>query len=101
HLDRIAAVQTMSDFAKLVGELSVIGIDGVTREFIQPDAKDPAANIVRIRQGGTALPERQYYLSSDAKYVEIRDKYVDYLTKIFALISRPSPAAEAKAVLTL
>ena len=101
HLDRIAAVQTMSEFAKLVGELSTIGIDGITTEFIQPDAKDPTVNIVRIRQGGTSLPQRDYYLSSDPKYVEIRQKYVEYLTTVFTLIGRPSPAADAKAVLTL
>jgi len=101
HLEKITAVQTMSDLSKLVGELSMIGVDGVTTEFIQPDPKDPAANIVRIRQAGTALPERDYYLSSDSKYVDIRQKYVDYLTKIFGLIGSPSPADEASQVLGL
>lgn len=101
HLDRIAGVQTMSEFAKLVAELGMIGVDGVTGEFIMPDPKDPSANIVTIRQGGTSLPQRDYYLSSDAKYAEIRQKYVDYLTRIFGLIGSASPAADAKAVLTL
>ena len=101
HLDRIAAVQTMSEFATLVGELAMIGVDGVTSEFIHADPKDPAANIVSIRQAGTSLPQRDYYLSSDAKYVEIRQKYVDYLTRIFGLIGAPSAAPDATAVLAL
>src|SRR4051812_11642440 len=101
HLDRIAAVKTMAEFSKVVGELSNIGISGVTGEYIAPDPKNPDANIVRISQGGTSLPQREYYLSADAKYVEIRAKYLDYLTKIFGLMGSQAAAADAKSVLGL
>jgi putative endopeptidase len=101
HLDRIAAVKTMAEFATLIGEFSTIGIAGVTNESIEPDAKDPSANIVTLYQAGTSLPEREYYLSEDAKYVEIRGKYVEYLTKIFGLMGSSAAADDAKAVLAL
>jgi len=91
----------MAEFSKVVGELSNIGISGVTGEYIAPDPKNPDANIVRISQGGTSLPQREYYLSADAKYVEIRAKYLDYLTKIFGLMGSQAAAADAKSVLGL
>ena len=101
HLDQIGAVKTMAEFAKLSGELSVIGIGGVADEYIEPDAKNPSANIVTFQQAGTSLPEREYYLSKDAKYAEIRAKYVEYLTKVLGMVGRPNAAADAKAILAL
>ncbi len=101
HLDRIAAVKTIPEFAQLAGELSNIGVGGISSEFVEPDAKDPATTIVTFNQSGISLPEREYYLSKDPKYVEIRAKYVDCLAKFFTMIGRPNAAADAKTVLSL
>lgn len=101
HLDRIAAVRDMAEFARLAGELSTIGIGGVANQYIEPDAKEPTSNVVTFVQAGTSLPEREYYLSDDPKYVDIRAKYVAYLTKIFGMIGRTPAAADAVAVLSL
>lgn len=99
HLDEIAAIKTVADVARVSGGLSAINIGGPSNQFIEPDAKNPSANIVTFVQAGTSLPEREYYLSKDAKYVEIRAKYVEYLTKILGLVGRPTAAADAKAIL--
>ena len=99
HLDQIAAIKTVADFARVSGELSAIGVGSPANEYIEPDAKDPSANIVTFIQAGTSLPEREYYLSKDAKYVEIRAKYVEYLTNVLGLIGQPKAAADAKAIL--
>ena len=101
HLDTIAAVKTMPEFAKLAGELSNIGINGISAESIEPDAKDPTSNIITFNQAGITLPEQEYYLSKDQKYVDIRAKYVDTLTKFFTMVGRQNAAADAKAVLAL
>ena len=101
HLDRIAAVKTTSEFAKLAGELSNVGVGGLSGEQIEPDAKDPTANIIYFSQAGISLPEREYYLSKEARYADIRAKYVDSLTKFFTMVGRSNPAADAKAVLAL
>jgi len=99
HLDQIATIKTVAEFARVSGELSAIGVGSPANEYIEPDAKDPSANIVTFVQAGTSLPEREYYLSKDAKYVEIRGKYVEYLTKVLGLIGQPKAAADAKAIL--
>lgn len=101
HLDQIAGIKNVADFARLSGEFSLLGIGSPANEFIEPDAKDPSAAIVTFVQAGTSLPEREYYLSKDAKYAEIRAKYVDYLTKVLGLVGRPNAAADAKAILAL
>ena len=101
HLDQIAAIKNAADMARVSGELAAIGIGGPANEYIEGDAKDPSSNIVTFVQAGTSLPEREYYLSKDAKYAEVRAKYVEYLTKVFGLVGRPNAAADAKAVLAL
>lgn len=101
HLDRIAAIKTMAEFAQVSGDLATLGISGTVNQYIEPDAKNPSAAIVTFVQAGTSLPEREYYLSKDAKYAEIRAKYVDYLTKVLGMVGRANAAADAKAILAL
>lgn len=101
HLDQIASIKTVADVARVSGELSAIGIGGPSNQYIEPDARNPSANIVTFAQAGTSLPEREYYLGKDAKYAEIRGQYVEYLTRILGMIGAKNAAADAKAVLAL
>jgi putative endopeptidase len=101
HLDRIAAVKTMREFAVLAGELSTAGIGSPVNQYIEPDAKNPSANIVTFMQAGTSLPEREYYLNKDAKYAEVRAKYVEYLAQVLSMVGHANAATEAKAILAL
>ena len=39
------------------------------------DAKDPGFNTIWVTQGGFALPEREYYFSSEPRFKEIRAAY--------------------------
>ena len=44
--------------------------------------------------GGLGLPDRDYYTKTDAKSVEIRQKYVAHIARMFELLG-DSPAAAA------
>ncbi len=85
----------------MIGELSMIGLPGPVGGFIDADAGDPTKVALYLSQGGTTLPDRDFYLLEDPKFVDIRAKYVAYLEKVFTLAGRPEPAAAAKAVLGL
>jgi predicted metalloendopeptidase len=100
-LDRIDAITTPAELARVIGELSVVGLPGPVGGFIDADAGDPTKVALYLFQGGTTLPDRDFYLLDEPKFVEIRAKYVAYLEKIFTLAGRPAPAAAAKAVLDL
>src|SRR6185436_8816092 len=41
HLDQINAVKSVAEFAKLAGDLSNLGVSGISGEYIEPDAKSP------------------------------------------------------------
>ena len=50
-----------------------------------------------LMQGGIGLPERDYYLSGDAKMVDIRNKYRTYVQTILQDAGYPDPRAPRRA----
>jgi putative endopeptidase len=101
ELDRIDAIKTPAELAQRIGELAVIGVGGMSLDVVA-DAKQPTATTLAMGQGGiTLLPDRDYYLKDDPKLAETRTQYQAYLQKIFSLVDRSNPAADAKAVLAL
>ena len=101
---RLAEVDAIADtraLAEVLGRLSVIGLPGPIGGYIEADAGDPTQMALYLFQGGTALPDRDYYLKDDAKFAGIRAKYVEYLTTVFTLAGRPNAGEDAKTVLAL
>ena len=63
------------------------------------DAEDSKRLLAEIPQGGKMLPNRDYYLNTDAASVELRQRYETYLARLFALAGRDDAAAAARSVL--
>jgi putative endopeptidase len=101
RLAEVDAIRDTRQLAETIGKLGVVGLPGPVGAFIEADAGDPTKVALYLFQGGTALPDRDYYLKDDPKFADIRAKYVDYLTKIFTLAGRPRASDEAKAVMAL
>lgn len=97
QLDRIAAIGTKRAFAAEAGHLSAIGFGGLFDGTVAADAAT-GVPIVQIRQGGTFLPDREYYLSGNPTSAELRGQYRNYLGTIFRLADRPHAEADAAAV---
>jgi predicted metalloendopeptidase len=101
HLAEIDALKTPAAMAELAGKLSMMGLPGPVGGFIEADAGDPTKVGLYLVQGGTALPDRDYYLKDDPPFPDVRAKYQVYLEKAFTLAGRPHAADDAKAVLAL
>jgi endothelin-converting enzyme/putative endopeptidase len=61
------------------------------------DLDDASLVILSIDQGGLALPSREFYLKDDAKSVEIRNKYLAHVRKMFELSGESREAAAKSA----
>ena len=101
ELDQIAAIDSASGLARLIGHLSAMNAGGPFGASAARDANNPNGLIVTITQGGTLLPERDYYLEADDTSRAIREQYLAYLTHIFTLAQWKDPPGQAQAVLTL
>lgn len=61
------------------------------------DSKHPTRNIISFRQGGTTLPDRDYYLKDDARTLKIQAAYKTYITTLFTLTGSTPEQAEKNA----
>ncbi|WP_394345645.1 M13 family metallopeptidase [Arundinibacter roseus] len=61
------------------------------------DRKNVEVMIPQLSQGGTTLPDRDYYLKDDARSKKIRESYKTYITRLFSLTGTPEAAATAHA----
>ena len=64
---------------------------------IRQDVKAPDNYIATLLQGGLGMPDRDYYLSSDARLVETRAKYATHVAKMLKLTGIPAAQAATKA----
>ncbi|GAB3994084.1 M13 family metallopeptidase [Spirosoma daeguense] len=85
-LARIEKVNTKALFLEELAYQRTQG-NGMLFGFgIVQDRKNVAKYLPQFNQGGTTLPDRDYYLKNDARSTKIRDAYREHLTKILGLI---------------
>jgi putative endopeptidase len=101
ELSRIDAIATTSGIAAEAGFLSSIAAGGPFGGSVGNDPLNPGAPVARVTQGGILLPDRDYYLSAAPAFADVRAKYERYLTRIFTLVGRETPAQDAKDVIAL
>ena len=99
QLDRFSAIRSREAFAFEAGRLTSVMAGGPFGNSIIVDAEDSKRLLAEIPQGGTMLPDRDYYLNTDAASVELRQRYETYLARLFALAGRNDAAAAARSVL--
>ncbi|MFX8976533.1 M13 family metallopeptidase N-terminal domain-containing protein, partial [Acinetobacter baumannii] len=68
---------------------------------VGPDRKNVMLYIPSIGQGGTSLPDRDYYLKDDARSLKIREAYKTHLQKMFSLVGEDASTAAASAAAVL
>jgi predicted metalloendopeptidase len=101
RLAEIDAVKTTGELAALLGRLSMVGVPGPVDVFLEADAGNPDVTAAYLSQAGTALPDRDYYLSNDPRLTDIRDLYRAYLQRVFSLAGRANPAGDARLVMNV
>jgi endothelin-converting enzyme/putative endopeptidase len=102
-LGSIASLKSKADLAKEAMRLHREGSDILFSFGSGSDFKNASQIIAEVDQGGLGLPDRDYYFKDDAKSVELRQKYVQHVQKMFELLGdAPAKAAdEAKVVMDI
>jgi putative endopeptidase len=100
-LEQIDSLGSKADLAKLVAHMAD---EGALFDFgSQQDFRDATQVIASVDQGGLGLPDRDYYLKTDAKSVELRQAYAQHVQKMLQLLGdKPAIAArEARTVMRI
>jgi putative endopeptidase len=87
-LDGIQALHSKQQLASELAKLKLIGVNGVLAFFVAADFKDASTNIVNIDQGGISLPDRDYYLKTDQRSIDLRKQYEQHVANMFDLLAK-------------
>ena len=86
YLDRI---NNIKNYAGLLDEIATEyaeGNGGIWGLFARPDAKDAKTIVAYLSQGGTRLPDRDYYLKDDERFKKVRMAYETHIFNVFKLL---------------
>ena len=97
-LAEIQAIQSRDEFSKLLGAAMEYGLFAM---YVDADALNSSMNIMNEYQAGFALGEKEYYIDQDEHTLDIRAKYVQYITNMFNLFGQPEADKAAQTVLRL
>ncbi len=100
-LNEIAAVTSLEELSKVAGRLQRKGVVGVMAGYISPDARKSDQYTVYFTQAGITLPDRDYYLSEEARFGEIRKGLQTYMQDMLTAFKHPKAAAAAEQLLAL
>jgi endothelin-converting enzyme/putative endopeptidase len=97
-LDEIAALRSVADLASFVARRHMDSHTSMLFGFgSNQDYADASSVIAFASAAGLGLPDRDYYLKTDAKSVETRQKYIEHVQKMLELLGDSAPTAKAGA----
>jgi putative endopeptidase len=101
EFDRIAKLSDKKQLAQEIAHLHRIGVGSLFEFGSGQDFKDATSVVAQLDQGGIGLPDRDYYLKDDPRSVELRQKYLTHVQRMFELAGRSPETAKANAATVL
>ncbi|TSD67291.1 M13 family metallopeptidase [Inquilinus sp. KBS0705] len=84
-LVRIDAISNVAGLLKFIANEMTSGNRSIISFGISPDNKNSGINIAHVYQGGTGLPEKNYYFKTDSATLHVQQAYKAYLRNLFQL----------------
>ena len=101
-LNRLNNLNSIKDVLNEITTLRTMGMgSALFGSFVGPDRKNVTVNIPSISQGGTSLPDRDYYLKDDPRSTKIREAYKSHLNKVFMLVGEDETTSKLSAASVL
>ncbi|TWU48585.1 Neutral endopeptidase [Rubripirellula tenax] len=97
-LKLIDAATTKAELASVMGQLNRMGIYGPFAPYVDVDARDSDAYTVYVTQTGLTLPDRDYYLEDEERYVELREKLKAYIADMLSFLDPVDNSKNAEAI---
>jgi endothelin-converting enzyme/putative endopeptidase len=96
-LDEIAALPDMAAVQKTIGRLHEMSVNVPIGLFASSDNHEPTLVVAHLYAAGLGLPDRDYYVKSEPRFVEARDKYQEHVAATFKLAGYDDARAKAAA----
>jgi putative endopeptidase len=96
-LAQIDGIKSAADLQAAIRSLQELGVSVPFGFGSRPDNHDPSQTIGDVAAAGLGLPDRDYYLKPDQRFVEIRQKYHDHVARMLVLAGATPDAAKTAA----
>ncbi|WP_342328982.1 M13 family metallopeptidase [Pedobacter sp. FW305-3-2-15-E-R2A2] len=97
----LAKIQLIKDIPGILDHAAYLRTSGLAAPmfsfYVGQDRKNVNKYLAQLGQGGTTLPDRDYYLKDDSRSVKIREAYQTYMTTLFTLTGNNAAEAKKKA----
>lgn len=102
-LDAIAGIKNIEDMQTIFATMPIEVSAPFMGLSVFPNLSDSSMNAPYLTSGGLGLPDRDFYLEQDAKSKEIREKYVDHITRMLQFLGDDEAKArkDAETILAL
>ncbi len=100
-LAQIDEIESSADVVAYIGSSQRVGLTNPFVLFVNQDSKDSTVYAVFMHQTGLGLPNRDYYLEDDERFVTLRDKYRDYVGTMYGLVGLEGGEAAGQTVLDI
>ncbi len=84
-LDKINAIDDINKLIITVASLKKIGSSTLFSDYVGQDAKNSDLMAYQLNQGGLGLPDREYYFKNDSSTINIRNKYIEYISHLLTM----------------
>jgi predicted metalloendopeptidase len=93
----VSSVEDPESLLVVSAKLQRMGVNALLGLGVFPDFKNPDLNIAWFFQGGLGMPDRDYYVSEDAKKKELIGEYEKYIARMFGLLGDDEKTAAKSA----
>lgn len=104
-LPDIKRIDAITDLSGVINEVVYQRANGIGSPLfsfgVRQDSKNVTKYVVGLGQGGTSLPDRDYYLKSDARSKRIQGAFKQYIIDLFTLTGSTPQVAETNAATIL
>ena len=96
-LTAIDAMKTPADLQHMIQRLHELFVFAPFGLQSSPDNHNPAQTIANVFASGLGLPDRDYYLKTEQRFVDAREKYLVHVANMFKLAAYDDSKAKAAA----
>jgi len=96
-LAEIDALRDPADVGRMIARLHAIAIGAPFGVFGNSDLHTPTKVIAWVGASGLGLPDRDYYVKTEPRFVEAREKYLAHVAEMFRLVGRDDATARRAA----
>ena len=102
-ISEIDQIRDVAAVQRMIGRFHAMGIRVPFQLTGGSDNHKPSDVIAQINAGGLGMPDRDYYVKTDTRFKEAREKYVAHVANVFRLAgdSDASAAADAASVVRM